>query len=126
MLVRHLLPGILPAFPFSDAIFEDMELASVAARDFAGARAPFSKTLALSAAPLRWLLVSAELEQVDKLKVKAGAELSWSQFAVRGGRDGANPVAGFGLNAGRASVDYAVVFHSKLGLVHQLSVAVFR
>jgi hypothetical protein len=98
----------------------------IAARDFAGTRAPFAKALALAATPFDWLLLTTELEYVADPKVKAGAELRWSQFALRGGYDGANPVAGFGLNVGRASVDYAVVFHSKLGLVHQLSVGVFR
>jgi len=98
----------------------------IAARDFTGTRTPFAKALAFSATPVDWLLLTTELEYVADLKVRAGAEVHWSQFALRGGYDGANPVAGFGLNVGRASVDYAVVFHSKLGLVHQLTVGVFR
>jgi hypothetical protein len=98
--------------------------AGVAVRDFAGLRSPFAKSIGVFANPWRWLLVSAELEQVSRFRVKAGAEFRWSDLALRGGFDGSNPCAGLGVAIGRTRLDYGLIVHARLGLVHQFSVGV--
>lgn len=98
--------------------------AGIALRDFAGLSAPFAKSVGAFANPWRWLLVTAELEHASRFRVKAGAELRWSDFALRGGFDGNNPCAGLGFAFGRTTLDYGLLIHDRLGLVHQFSVGV--
>jgi hypothetical protein len=100
--------------------------AGLALRDFAGTLTPFSKTLGIAAAPWRGLLVTAELEHTERLRIRAGIEYAWAKLALRGGFDGSRPCGGFGVKIGQATLDYALVVHRELGLVHQISVGVLQ
>jgi hypothetical protein len=98
--------------------------AGIAVRDFAGGGTRFSSSIGVSATPWPWLMATAELEHVSRLRVRGGAEFRWSDFALRAGFDGINPCAGMGLALGRTRLDYGLLIHGRLGLVHQLSVGV--
>jgi hypothetical protein len=100
--------------------------AGLAVRDFMDRKAPFVKALGVYGTPIKHVLIAVEVEHAGELRVKAGAEVSVSKFALRGGYDGQSPCFGLGLNLNRMSLDYALVVHNRLGLVHQLSLGVSR
>jgi hypothetical protein len=100
--------------------------AGFAIRDFASTKVPFAKALGIYGRPIKQLLISAEVEHTDHLNVRAGAEFTIDVISLRGGYDGANPCFGLGLKMKQVTLDYAGVFHNRLGLVHQLSLGVNR
>jgi hypothetical protein len=105
--------------------------AGIAIRDFTGAKNPFLKSFGVHARPVKFLLLAVEAEHLNQLTLKGGAELSLSSLVLRGGIKGSSagdltPSLGLGLKFRGMSLDYAAMIHSKLGLVHQLSLGVNR
>jgi hypothetical protein len=100
--------------------------AGVAVGEFMGASLAVRKALGLYARPLEPLLVAAQVEHTDRIRIRAGAEFRLLDAALRAGYDGQNPCFGAGLRLHGVTLDYAVVLHRQLGLAHQLTLGLVR